>query len=101
MSEEQANPAAEEEKVVATAEAEAPEAPVKKEETAEDLLKSDLDGVKIRRAKGSKNITSGIVNVLATFNNTKVPSPTPAGMSFRPALASATPRPASPRGRAM
>lgn len=72
MSEEQANPAAEEEKVVATAEAEAPEAPVKKEETAEDLLKSDLDGVKIRRAKGSKNITSGIVNVLATFNNTKV-----------------------------
>ena len=48
------------------------EAPVKKVETAEDLLKSDLDGVKIRRAKGSKNITSGIVNVLATFNNTKV-----------------------------
>lgn len=44
----------------------------KKEVTAEDLLKSDLDGVKIRRAKGSKNISSGIVNVLATFNNTKV-----------------------------
>ena len=44
----------------------------KKEVTAEDLLKSDLDGVKIRRAKGSKNIISGIVNVLATFNNTKV-----------------------------
>lgn len=44
----------------------------KKEVTAEDLLKSDLDGVKIRRAKGSKNITSGVVNVLATFNNTKV-----------------------------
>lgn len=48
------------------------EAPVKKQETAEDLLKSDLDGVKIRRAKGSKNITVGIVNILATFNNTKV-----------------------------
>ena len=46
--------------------------PEKKQETAEDLLKSDLDGVKIRRAKGSKNITVGIVNVLATFNNTKV-----------------------------
>lgn len=44
----------------------------KKAETAEDLLKSDLEGVKIRKAKGSKNITSGIVNVLATFNNTKV-----------------------------
>ena len=50
----------------------AEEAPVKKEETAEDLLKSDLEGVKIRRAKGSKNITVGVVNVLATFNNTKV-----------------------------
>lgn len=48
------------------------EAPVKKEETAEDLLKSELAEVKIRRAKGSKNITNGIVNVTATFNNTKV-----------------------------
>jgi len=72
MSEEQANPAVEEENAVAATAADAPEVPVKKEETAEDLLKSDLDGVKIRRAKGSKNITSGIVNVLATFNNTKV-----------------------------
>ena len=72
MSEEETK-SVEEEKVVvdAVAEGEA-EAPVKKQETAEDLLKSDLDGVKIRRAKGSKNITVGIVNVLATFNNTKV-----------------------------
>jgi small subunit ribosomal protein S11 len=72
MSEEETK-SVEEEKVVvdAVAESEA-EAPVKKQETAEDLLKSDLDGVKIRRAKGSKNITVGIVNVLATFNNTKV-----------------------------
>lgn len=72
MSEEETK-SVEEEKVVvdAAVEAEA-EAPVKKQETAEDLLKSDLDGVKIRRAKGSKNITVGIVNVLATFNNTKV-----------------------------
>jgi len=53
--------------------AEAADEPEKKKEvTAEDLLKSDLDGVKIRRAKGSKNITSGVVNVLATFNNTEV-----------------------------
>lgn len=44
----------------------------KKEVTAEDLLNIDLDKTKIRRAKGSKNITTGIVNVLATFNNTKV-----------------------------
>jgi small subunit ribosomal protein S11 len=57
----------------------AEEAPVKKEETAEDLLKSDLEGVKIRRAKGSKNITVGIVNVLATFNNTKVTFADPRG----------------------
>jgi small subunit ribosomal protein S11 len=73
MSEEETK-SVEEEKVVvdAVVEGEAEEAPVKKQETAEDLLKSDLDGVKIRRAKGSKNITVGIVNVLATFNNTKV-----------------------------
>lgn len=51
----------------------------KKPETAEDLLKSDLEGIKIRKAKGSKNITSGIVNVLATFNNTKVTFTDPSG----------------------
>ncbi|MEC7281218.1 MAG: 30S ribosomal protein S11 [Verrucomicrobiota bacterium] len=70
---ESANPTQSDE---ATAVAESPEADeeksAKKEETAEDLLKSDLEGVKIRRAKGSKNITAGVVNVLATFNNTKV-----------------------------
>lgn len=58
--------------------AEASEEP-KKSETAEDLLKSDLEGIKIRKAKGSKNITSGIVNVLATFNNTKVTFTDPGG----------------------
>ena len=57
---------------VATEEVPAEEAPVKKEETAEDLLKEDLGDLKIRRAKGSKNVIKGIVNVLATFNNTKV-----------------------------
>lgn len=73
MSEEENKSVEEETKVAAPAAVEAvAEAPVKKQETAEDLLKSDLDGVKIRRAKGSKNITVGIVNVLATFNNTKV-----------------------------
>ncbi len=39
--------------------------------TAADLLKSDID-LTVRRAKGSKNITSGIVTIVATFNNTKV-----------------------------
>src|SRR5690606_25620309 len=48
-------------------------APEKKEQpTAADLLKADLGDVKIRRAKGSKNVTSGVVHILATFNNTKV-----------------------------
>lgn len=40
--------------------------------TAEDLLKEGLEVSKIRKAKGSKNITHGEVHVLATFNNTKV-----------------------------
>ncbi len=48
------------------------EKPEKQEETAADLLKSDLGDLKIRKAKGSKNVTSGICHVLATFNNTKV-----------------------------
>ncbi len=71
MSEEETN-SEEEPEAVAKEAVEAEDVPEKKQETAEDLLKSDLDGVKIRRAKGSKNITVGIVNVLATFNNTKV-----------------------------
>jgi len=51
----------------------------KKSETAEDLLRNDLGEVKIRRAKGSKNVTSGIVKILATFNNTKVTFTDPRG----------------------
>lgn len=39
--------------------------------TAADLLKSEVD-LTVRKAKGSKNVHSGVVNVLATFNNTKV-----------------------------
>ena len=44
----------------------------KKEETAEDLLGANIEQVKVRKAKGSKNISSGICYVVATFNNTKV-----------------------------
>jgi small subunit ribosomal protein S11 len=44
----------------------------KKEETAADLLGANIEQVKIRKAKGSKNVTSGICYVVATFNNTKV-----------------------------
>ena len=50
----------------------APAAPEKKEITAKDLLAEGLEEIKIRRAKGSKNITTGVCNVLATFNNTKI-----------------------------
>lgn len=49
-----------------------PEEKKSEQPSAADLLKDDLGEVKIRRAKGSKNITSGICTVLATFNNTKV-----------------------------
>ncbi len=40
--------------------------------TAQDLLSEGLGEVKIRKAKGSKNIHSGVCHILATFNNTKV-----------------------------
>jgi len=59
----------------------APEAPAKpvemiggvaKQPTAEDLLKEEMGAIKVRKAKGSKNVTSGFVNVLASFNNTIV-----------------------------
>jgi small subunit ribosomal protein S11 len=56
----------------------APAAPVElvggvaKAATAEDLLKEELASIKVRKAKGSKNISSGIANIAATFNNTIV-----------------------------
>lgn len=45
---------------------------VKKQPTAQDLLKEEIGELKIRKAKGSKNITTGIAKVSATFNNTIV-----------------------------
>ncbi|MDI1320779.1 MAG: 30S ribosomal protein S11 [bacterium] len=45
---------------------------VPKQVTAEDLLKEELASIKVRKAKGSKNVTSGIANIAATFNNTIV-----------------------------
>ncbi len=65
-------------KAAPAAEAAAEAAPVElvggvpKAVTAEDLLKEELASVKIRKAKGSKNISSGIANIAATFNNTIV-----------------------------
>jgi small subunit ribosomal protein S11 len=45
---------------------------VAKQPTAEDLLKEELGAIKVRKAKGSKNVSSGVANVLASFNNTIV-----------------------------
>jgi small subunit ribosomal protein S11 len=56
----------------------APEKPVElvggvaKQPTAEDLLKEELGTIKVRKAKGSKNVVSGFANILASFNNTIV-----------------------------
>ena len=40
--------------------------------TAAELLADDMAGKKIVKAKGAKNISTGIANILATFNNTLV-----------------------------
>lgn len=40
--------------------------------SAQDLLKDEIVELKVRKAKGSKNVTEGICSVLATYNNTKV-----------------------------
>jgi small subunit ribosomal protein S11 len=40
--------------------------------TAAELLADEMAGKKIVKAKGAKNIVSGIANILATFNNTQV-----------------------------
>jgi small subunit ribosomal protein S11 len=45
---------------------------VAKQPTAEDLLKEEMGAIKVRKAKGSKNVVSGVANVLASFNNTIV-----------------------------
>ena len=45
---------------------------VARQPTAEELLKEELGALKIRKAKGAKNITSGLANILASFNNTVV-----------------------------
>jgi small subunit ribosomal protein S11 len=54
------------------------EGPVKSP-TAQDLLKEDIGPVKVRKAKGSKNISVGIAKVVATFNNTIVSITDPRG----------------------
>lgn len=52
--------------------AEAPKKEEKKKDIFAEILGSDEEAVKIHKAKGNKNVTSGIVHVTATFNNTLV-----------------------------
>jgi small subunit ribosomal protein S11 len=52
---------------------------VARQPTAEELLKEEIGAIKVRKAKGSKNVTSGVVNVLASFNNTIVSITDPKG----------------------
>jgi small subunit ribosomal protein S11 len=40
--------------------------------TAAELLADELAGKKIIKAKGAKNIVSGVAHIVATFNNTQV-----------------------------
>jgi small subunit ribosomal protein S11 len=52
---------------------EAPSAPVAATApTAAELLQDESAGKKIIKAKGSKNVVSGVAHILATFNNTLV-----------------------------
>ncbi len=50
----------------------APATPAGAAPTAAELLADEMAGKKIVKAKGAKNILSGVANILATFNNTLV-----------------------------
>ncbi len=47
-------------------------APAASAPTAAELLGEDPKAQKIIRAKGAKNVSNGVANILATFNNTQV-----------------------------
>ena len=67
-----ATPAAEAAKPAEGAPAAPGAAPAVAAPTAAELLADDLAGKKIVKAKGAKNILSGVAHILATFNNTQV-----------------------------
>jgi small subunit ribosomal protein S11 len=48
------------------------EAPVVIAPTAAELLGEDANAKKVVKAKHAKNISTGVANILATFNNTQV-----------------------------
>ncbi|MDP0490827.1 MAG: 30S ribosomal protein S11 [Verrucomicrobiota bacterium JB023] len=57
----------------APAEGDAPAKPAPKKDIFAEILGEDpADALKVHKAKGSKNVTNGIVHVKATFNNTVV-----------------------------
>ena len=64
-------PAADAPEAAADAE-EVPKAPEKKRDIFAELMGEDEDQVRVHKAKKSKNVTTGIVHVTATFNNTLV-----------------------------
>lgn len=70
MSEEQKNQEAVAEN--AETEVQATEAAKPSKPSAADLLSAEVGEIKIRKAKGSKNIHAGVCHINATFNNTKV-----------------------------
>jgi small subunit ribosomal protein S11 len=65
-------PAAADKAAAPAAEGAAPAAEAPKVATAADLLKDEVTALKVRKAKGAKNITTGIAFVTASFNNTIV-----------------------------
>ena len=74
MSEEQKKQeAAQAEETKAQVQAEAVAAEAKPSQpSAADLLSEEVGEIKVRKAKGSKNVYSGVCHINATFNNTKV-----------------------------
>ena len=50
----------------------APKAPEKKRDIFAELIGEEEEQVRIHKAKKSKNVTSGLVHITATFNNTLV-----------------------------
>jgi len=58
------------EKVEAVAQTEQAQKP--SQPSAKDLLADEIGEIKVRKAKGSKNVVSGVCHINATFNNTKV-----------------------------
>ncbi|HCC21610.1 MAG TPA: 30S ribosomal protein S11 [Verrucomicrobiales bacterium] len=65
-------PATEETAEAPAAEEEAPKTPEKKRDIFAELLGEEEEGVRVHKAKKSKNVQTGIVHITATFNNTLV-----------------------------